>query len=146
LEEIPSLNSLQLDITPLQIAVSYHDYQGICTLLKHGADPNEVGIMGGKKVPILSTALGRISPLRIFRSIPSKSFISQRQEIRDRIEFCLIQYGGKDFEVDETGNHIATRTEPPVSPLPWEFSPYDDGSADETTSCGSILEMEEDAC
>jgi hypothetical protein len=81
LREVPSPNSLNLEMTPLQLAVIREDNHAVQVLLKHGADPNEVGRRGGKKVPTLGTDWGQTSPLRILRS--TRSEISQQSLVMD---------------------------------------------------------------
>jgi ankyrin repeat protein len=96
-------------VTPLQIAATSWDLQGVRILLEAGADPKNIGDSGGMTWAE-DSLMGRYnclrdsSPLNIARRVRIKSYPAylQDEESEDDsadIEALLLQHGAKEGEI-----------------------------------------------
>jgi len=100
-------NMIGYRVTPLQIAVVSWDFEGVSTLLKAGADPNDTGNNDGifwGKGTLMSrfNHLRNASPLYICRNFEcifqDGSYAKRyREEGLRKIEAILLQYGAEAF-------------------------------------------------
>ena len=99
------VNAPGLAILPLQIAVHHWDFAGTELLLKVGANPNEIGQVGGHILAHIDTAWGASSALHILRNAEygfmNLEFCTGMYETRKKrwseLEQLLISYGARDF-------------------------------------------------
>jgi hypothetical protein len=97
------------EITPLQVAVHSWDYYATRVLLEAGADPNGIGVVGGKRAPFYVAPIDNCwtlaSPLHIIRhagfAFEEFDYKIRLKEVRESrlsyLEALLKSYGAVDF-------------------------------------------------
>jgi hypothetical protein len=102
-------NAADYAMTPLQLAVERRDTVAVRALLEREADPNRIGIVGGKLTKSISRRWCQASPLRIIRQAPHPledvyqdiALVKLReldQMTKGMIERWLLERGARDFE------------------------------------------------
>lgn len=112
-------------VTPLQIAVSCLDFEGVSMLLKARAEPNDTGnkdgVFGGENTIMRwFNHLDNASPLRIYRRFkPIRYTTTRRLTLKYRIEQILLQYGSIEIpsppEPEASHSHTHNHRRPKAS-------------------------------